>query len=82
MFHELLKVLLKPAKFDKKEDNSSSSSKSTEGMINDKIMAKPQDLGFGYDAGSKDEQEAGPVIRGGEDPDPITRYARYSEKCN
>ena len=44
-------------------------------------MSKPQDLE--YDAGKKkDGEEAVPVIQGGEDPDPITRYARYSEKCN
>ena len=47
-------------------------------MNNDKIIAKPQDLGLRYDAGRKaveeDEGSAGPVIQGGEDSDPITRY--------
>ena len=49
-------------------------------MNNDKIIAKPQDLGLRYDAGRKAVEEegegsSGPVIQGGEDPDPITRYA-------
>ena len=43
-------------------------------MNDDKFMSKPQDLE--YDAGKKmDSEEAAPVIQGGEDPNPITRYA-------
>ena len=35
---------------------------------------KPADLGLRYDAGRKSaEEDAGPVIQGGEDPDPVTR---------
>ena len=75
-----MQVLPKPANFDSKDQkSSSSSSNSPDGMNNDKIIAKPQDLGLRYDAGRKaveeDEGSAGPVIQGGEDSDPITRYA-------
>ena len=72
-----MQVLPKPANFDTKEQKSSSSSNSPDGMNNDKIIAKPQDLGLRYDAGRKEveEEQAGPVIQGGEDPDAITRYA-------
>ena len=68
----------KPANFDTKDQkSSSSSSNSPDGMNNDKIIAKPQDLGLRYDAGRKaveEEGPAGPIIQGGEDSDPITRY--------
>ena len=71
-------MLPKPANFDTKDQKSSSSSNSPDGMNNDKIIAKPQDLGLKYDAGRKaadKEGSAGPVIQGGEDSDPVTRYA-------
>ena len=79
-------MLPKPANFDTKDQkSSSSSSNSPDGMNNDKIIAKPQDLGLRYDAGRKaveeDEGSAGPVIQGGEDSDPITRYACALERC-
>ena len=70
----MVQVLPKPANFDSKDQKSSS--KSPDGMNNDKIIAKPQDLGLRYDAGRKavEEEQPGPVIQGGEDPDVITRY--------
>ena len=68
-------VLPKPANFDTKDQkSSSSSSNSPDGMNNDKIIAKPQDLGLRYDAGRNAVEEEGPIIQGGEDSDPITRY--------
>ena len=79
-FYYLSQVLPKPANFDKKDDkSSSSSSKSQDGMNNDKIIAKPQDLGLRHDVGRKPDEEAGPVIQGGEDPDPINRCAGNQE---
>ena len=73
-----MQVLPKPANFDSKDQkSSSSSSNSPDGMNNDKIIAKPQDLGLRYDAGrkavEKEDRSSGPVIQGGEDPDPVTR---------
>ena len=67
-----MQVLPKPANFDTK-DQKSSSSKSPESLNNDKTIGKPADLGLRYDAGRKSAEEAGPVIQGGEDPDPVTR---------
>ena len=69
-----MQVLPKPANFDTK-DQKSSSSKSPESLNNDKTIGKPADLGLRYDAGRKsaESEDAGPVIQGGEDPDPITR---------
>ena len=43
---------------------------------------KPADLGLRYDAGRKSAEEAGPVIQGGEDPDPVTRCVHNHYKSD
>ena len=78
----LTQVLPKPANFDTK-DQKSSSSKSPESLNNDKTIGKPADLGLRYDAGRKSAEEAaGPVVQGGEDPDPVTRCVQNHYKSD
>ena len=78
----LTQVLPKPANFDTK-DQKSSSSKSPESLNNDKTIGKPADLGLRYDAGRKSAEEAaGPVVQGGEDPDPVTRCVQNQYKSD